>query len=270
MYKSLRIPLAVLIMGIMWALFSDPIITLFFNHLPTRKLDVLRSINDFVFVGGISIFLFIVIRRQHLKLSQSEEEYRDLFESNPNPMWIYEIETFKFIKVNNAAIAKYGYDRKKFLQITILDIRPERDHHKVKNFVKEYRNGVKHAGIWEHLKANGEIFKVAVISHPVTFANKKCSLVMANDVTVYQDKKEKLKEAHKKIKRHNEALLQINWSNSHELRKPLCSIISLVDLLKTTDSEQERAEYLDYLGQCSVELDEVFKKNNERLERVEL
>ncbi len=185
-------------------------------------------------------------------------------------MWIYEIKTYKFIKVNDAAVAKYGYERKDFLKMTIFDIRHERNHHKLREAVNDPRGGVRHSGIWEHLKADGQSFKVAIISHPVTFENKSCSLVMANDVTELLDQKQKLKEANRKIRRHNEALLDINWSNSHELRKPLCSIISLVDMLKTSSDEQEKAEYLDYLGQCSAELDDVFKKNNERLDRVNL
>lgn len=270
MFRSIQIPLAVLMMGSLWAIFSDPIITLFFDHLTISKQDTFRSVNDFVFVILISIYLFFEIRRQQRKLSKSEGEYRDLFESNPNPMWIYEIDTCKFIKVNNAAIAKYGYDRKQFSKMTIYDIRHEQEHHKVKNFVNEVREGVKHSGIWEHLKANGQTFKVAIISHPVDFENKKCSFVMANDISQLLDKKQKLREANKKIRKHTETLSQINWSNSHELRKPLCSILSLVDLLKSATTEAEKEEYLAYLEQSSAELDDVFKKNNERLERVEL
>ncbi|MEO6151145.1 MAG: PAS domain S-box protein, partial [Mucilaginibacter sp.] len=158
-------------MGITWAIFSDPIITFFFKYLTSTQQDTYRSVNDFIFVILISIYLFIVIRRQQLKLSQSEEQYRALFESNPNPMWIYDIDTFKFINVNNAAVKKYGYERKQFLQMTICDIRPERDHAKVRKFANELSNGVRHSGIWEHLKANGQSIKVAIISHAVTFEN---------------------------------------------------------------------------------------------------
>ncbi len=268
MLRSIRIPVAMLVLGIVWAIFSDPLITLLFPNLSTAQQDTYRSANDFVFVIGISLFVYITIRRQQQMLSKSEEQYRNLFESNPNPMWIYDIETYKFIKVNNAALGAYGYNHNEFLNMSIYDIRPESEREKVDNFINEPHNGVKHAGVWEHMKANGLTFKVSIISHPVTFGNKKCSLVMANDVTELMDKRERLKDAYKKIRKHNKLLLDINWSNSHEMRKPLCSIISLVDMLKTTENDQEKTECLNYLSKCSAELDHVSKKNNDRLERI--
>ena len=93
---------------------------------------------------------------------------------------------------------------------------------------------------------------------------------MTNDITDLLDKKNKLREANKRIRKHSETISEINWSNSHELRKPLCSILSLVDLLRSDASEEEKVEYLEHLGKCSIELDEVVKKYNQKLEQVGL
>jgi len=112
MLKSARIPLSFLITGICWALFSNPIITLFYRHLAPHEQDSYRSLNDLVFVIIISYVLYVKIKKQQLKLTKSEEEYRQLFESNPNPLWIYN-EKLEFVKVNDAAVEKYGYNRKK-------------------------------------------------------------------------------------------------------------------------------------------------------------
>jgi PAS domain S-box-containing protein len=56
-----------------------------------------------------------------------EERYRLLFDDNPQPMWLFDAETLAFLEVNNAAIENYGYSREEFLQMTILDIRPQED-----------------------------------------------------------------------------------------------------------------------------------------------
>ena len=270
MLRLIRIPVAVLVLGILWAILSDPLITLLFKHLSPERQDAYRSANDFVFVIIISIFLYIVIRGQQQKITRSEEEYRNLFESNPNPMWIYEVQTYKFIKVNNATISKYGYTREQFLKMTIFDVRSLYDREKVKKEVKKKSGGISYSGVWEHLKANGEIFKVSITSHLVDFNNKKCRMVMATDLTELLDKEQKLSDALEKLKNHNTILLDIAWSNSHELRKPLCSIINLVDLLQKSSDEDEKAEYLNYLSRSSAELDYVFIKSNERLERIGL
>ncbi|RZA01843.1 MAG: PAS domain S-box protein [Sphingobacteriaceae bacterium] len=247
---------------------SDPVITLFFGHLDPVHINFFRSLNDFAFVVAIAIILYIEIGNQQKKLAQSEEQYRELFESNPNPMWIYDINTFEFIKINNAAVEKYGYSRAEFLSMTILDIRPVRDHDKVKKFISGIKDGVKKSGIWEHLKSNGESIMVSITSHAMLFENRKCSVVIATDVTELLEKERKLQEANQKIKSSNEVLLNVAWSNSHELRKPLCSMLSLVDLLNETTDEQERKEYIRLLQQCTKEMDEITQKNNNELNAI--
>ncbi|RYY66307.1 MAG: hypothetical protein EOO13_15960, partial [Chitinophagaceae bacterium] len=47
-------------------------------------------------------------KNAEVKLSESEITFRYLFINNPNPLWIYDIRTLKFLAVNYAAIAKYG------------------------------------------------------------------------------------------------------------------------------------------------------------------
>lgn len=268
MSRRLRIPIYFLVTGLLWGLISDPVITQFFGHLEPAHLNLFRSLNNFVFVIVISIILYIEIGNQQKKLAQSEEQYRELFESNPNPMWIYDIDTLEFIKINNAAVEKYGYSRADFLKMTILDIRPKRDHDKVKKFVSRIKGGVKNSGIWEHLKSNGESIIVSITSHAMEFGNKKCSVVMATDITELLDKERKLQDANKKIKSSNQVLLNVAWSNSHELRKPLCSMLSLVDLLKETTDEKERTQYIHFLQQCTKEMDEITQKNSNELNAI--
>lgn len=59
-----------------------------------------------------------------LKKSTSQDVIFDLC---PHPMWIYDIETLAFLKVNKEAIRQYGYTEEEFLSMTIMDIRPKED-----------------------------------------------------------------------------------------------------------------------------------------------
>ena len=54
----------------------------------------------------------------------SEKQYRLLFQGNPNPMWVFDLETLAFLEVNEAATRHYGYSREEFLAMTVADIRP--------------------------------------------------------------------------------------------------------------------------------------------------
>src|ERR1700749_3981552 len=134
MFNSLKIPLSFLIIGICWALFSNPIITFFYRHLAATEQDSYRSLNDLIFVIIISYVLYVKIKKQQYQLKKSEEEYRQLFESNPNPLWIYD-EKLRFVKVNNAAVEKYGYSRKKFLKLTIDEINSAADYQILNDYI---------------------------------------------------------------------------------------------------------------------------------------
>ena len=78
-----------------------------------------------VIVGASTIARDINERLRGVEaLHQSEDSYRALFERHPGPMWLYDLETHRFLTVNEAAIASYGYSREEFLAMTIEELRP--------------------------------------------------------------------------------------------------------------------------------------------------
>jgi diguanylate cyclase (GGDEF)-like protein/PAS domain S-box-containing protein len=60
--------------------------------------------------------------RADATMRNSEEQYRLLFETNPNPMWVYDADTLAFIAVNEAAVRQYGFSREEFLRMRLSDI----------------------------------------------------------------------------------------------------------------------------------------------------
>ncbi len=116
-------------------------------------------------------------------LRESEARYRLLFEKNPLPMWVYDLETFAFLAVNQAAVLRYGYLREEFLAMTILDIRPPEDTPELRQNMAQVNGGMNDAGVWKHRKKNGEIIDVEITSHELLFSGRQAELVLANDVT---------------------------------------------------------------------------------------
>ena len=121
--------------------------------------------------------------RNKEKLAKSEEKYRLLFENNPNPMWIYDIETLKFLEVNNASVHHYGYSREEFLNMTLKDIMQEEDIPKLLENIKANNGIFQTSGNWRHRKKNGEIIYVQIISHDTEFNGRTARHVTVNDVT---------------------------------------------------------------------------------------
>jgi GAF domain-containing protein len=56
-------------------------------------------------------------------LETSEALFRRLFYENPVPMWVVDSETDRFLAVNDAACAHYGYSREEFAEMTVATVR---------------------------------------------------------------------------------------------------------------------------------------------------
>lgn len=128
------------------------------------------------------------------KVLEAQENYKNIFENNPLPMWVYDLETFYFLEVNEAAIIKYGYSRDEFLKMTILDIRPKEDHIRLIENIASITQGIDEAGYWKHIKKNGSIIDVEITSHTLKYSDRRAELVLANDVTERKQSQEKLHE----------------------------------------------------------------------------
>jgi len=115
-----------------------------------------------------------------------EFPYRYLFEANPQPMWIYDAETLRFLLVNESAWKHYGYSPDEFLSMTIKDIRPPED---VPLLLKTIMTKVRpHAkrGVWRHRKKDGSLIEVEVTEHDFQLQGKLARLVVLNDVTEHR------------------------------------------------------------------------------------
>ncbi|MBL8351064.1 MAG: PAS domain S-box protein [Burkholderiaceae bacterium] len=109
--------------------------------------------------------------------------YRLLFERNPWPMWVYETATLRFLAVNPAAIAVYGYSEAEFLAMRITDIRPEADRAEILAFLDGLGSRSSPSRHWRHRRRNGEVFDVDVLSELIDFGGRPARLVVSKDVT---------------------------------------------------------------------------------------
>lgn len=118
-------------------------------------------------------------------LRESEERYRELFNNNPMPMWVFDAKTFRFLEANSAAVQHYGYTHEEFLNRSLADIRRDgagEDLAAEVEAIRHSRDGVK-KGIMQHVKKNGAIIFVDIAWHSISYKNQPAVLVLANDVT---------------------------------------------------------------------------------------
>ena len=134
-------------------------------------------------------------------LLESEKKYRLLFEDNPYPMWVYDLETLNFLEVNEVAILKYGFSRTEFLKMNLYDIRPVEDVEKLIKNVRQKSDEYSFSGEWTHKNKKGKTFTVEIISHNIDYNDKKARLVIANDITERKLAEINLEESEKRYRK---------------------------------------------------------------------
>lgn len=112
-------------------------------------------------------------------LPEDDSSLLTLLEATPLPMWIFDQKTLKFLAVNQAAIATYGYSRGEFLRRTVLDIRPEEE---VTKFLQSaFRRP--HASVdpeyWVHLRKDNTLMEVEIHSVEAVFDGRRVEVVCA-------------------------------------------------------------------------------------------
>ena len=108
---------------------------------------------------------------------------RIFFEANPQPMWIYDLETLAFLAVNDAAVAHYGYSRAEFLGMTLRDIRPPADIPALLDNIAHVSDGLDEAGVWHHCTKDGRNILVEITAHTLEYAGCRAEMVLAHDIT---------------------------------------------------------------------------------------
>jgi PAS domain S-box-containing protein len=183
---------------------SDSAVSTAFALLPTGaflSLSIL-ALSAFFLNAGVTERV-----QAEKALRQSEERYRTLFESNPNPMWVYDLETFSFLAVNAAAVRHYGYSQEEFLAMTLQDIRPPEDIPDVMDDLSRSTGGLSKPNEWRHRKKDGDLIDVEITSNELFWLGRRARVVLVNDITERKRAEERLHEQTEIINRAQDAII---------------------------------------------------------------
>ncbi len=177
-----------LLFGVFWIVITDQLLAA--RIVDANTISYWQTLKGWVFVIGSTLLLYYLLHvsaREHRAtqrvLQRQEHEYRFLFENNPLPMWLYDEATLVFLAVNEAAIDHYGYTRAEFLKMTLKDIRPAEDIPRLLADIAATTRPLNNAGEWRHMRRDGTIFPVEIVSHTLDYQNRKVRLVVVHDLT---------------------------------------------------------------------------------------
>lgn len=141
-------------------------------------------------------------------LSNHCELFSRFFFDNPDPMWVYERHSLKFLIVNKAAVLHYGYSEAEFLAMTIADIRPSEDIPALQAIIRQEAGNCKKAGVWRHVKKNGDLIYVDITSYLAALTDREAVLVCARDITEKQQ-----------LEQENQKLLELEREQRFQLEQ---------------------------------------------------
>jgi diguanylate cyclase (GGDEF)-like protein/PAS domain S-box-containing protein len=136
-----------------------------------------------VLLGEATAWVSDRLGRTQRSLHEREASFAKLFLENPQPMWVFDLEDYRFLEVNAAAIEHYGYTRGEFLTMRVTEIRPADD---VRAFLDEVAvaPALHHSPLaWRHVLKDGRVIDADVTAHRVEFQGRAAMLSAIQDVT---------------------------------------------------------------------------------------
>jgi two-component system sensor histidine kinase/response regulator len=187
------------------------------------------------------------------RLNNLQEQYRLLFDSNPLPSLVYEIETLRILAANAMAEQLYGYSGSELLGMTVDDLVPNDLRLDLSNYVD---NGAAtgRPSRREHVTKNGRRLAVEVSSHCLDFGGQSARLETINDVTEMSRIQDQLRHALAEATEAARAKSSFLATMSHEIRTPMNGILGMAGLLRSVGLTAEQEECVETIQSSSEAL----------------
>ncbi len=164
---------------------------------------------------------------------EANQRYGMLFESNPQPMWVFDVDTLAFLEVNEAATRHYGYSRDEFLSMTIMDILPPEDapglHHGLE------RTGAQRGDVAlaQHQRKDGTIVDMELVSHEMELDGRRARLVLGTDISERTRTRAALHQSEEQLRQAQrmDAAGRLADGVAHDFNNLLTTIRGFSDLL---------------------------------------
>lgn len=210
----------------------------------------------------------ITLRKEAEELiKKSQARFKSLIDTIDGIVWEYDLETMTSTFISKKVESILGYSVEDYSESPTFwedHIHPEDREFAVALSAKENKNYVNHDYEYRMIKKNGKIIWVRDIMNYV-FENGKpvISRGIMIDITTMKEAENDLNNSLQLVTEQNKRLLNFSYIVSHNLRSHTSNIESIISLIDTAESEEERYEMMKLLKSVSNSLDETMKHLNE-------
>ncbi len=131
---------------------------------------------------AVAVGMILMVVEEEIRTARAlAEDYRLVFDGNPHPLWIFDVNTLEFLSVNQAACDTHGYTKEEFLQLKLSDVlHPDMRGTAVRQS-KSTTPVPNRASL--HVRKDGTVFPMDITAHRVIFQGRPCRFVLGLDVT---------------------------------------------------------------------------------------
>lgn len=210
-----------------------------------------------------SIDFSISRRNFRSQLEEERENYKNLFNLSPEPMWLLHSENFKILDVNEATIEKYGYSHEECLSLFLMDLHPPEERESLIGKLVDNPDWNMNKRFTQ-LKKNGEEIKVELSIKKMTFSTgRKGIIVQSTDITTIVNHVKTIEHQNKKLK-------NIAWTQSHVVRAPLSRILGIINLIETHNYDiDDLLFWLEQLKVSSEEMDAIVRNITQEAQNIQ-
>jgi PAS domain S-box-containing protein len=125
----------------------------------------------------------------------AEARFRALFAQNPQPIWVFDIDSLLIREVNAAAEREYGYSRDEFLNMRVSDLRVPAEVPELMEFIRSHVPG----GYFRahHCRKDGSLLTVQVSAQAMEFAGRAAEIEIVQNISEKLALEEQLRQSHK-------------------------------------------------------------------------
>jgi len=192
------------------------------------------------------------IKLYRRRLRESEEKYRSLFDSGPDPIFVVDCETGKIHDANPRAVELYNFSKDSLIGMKFVDLGPDNNTKCMSYFTDGGSSCVYFPKLLHYKKGNKPFF-VNMHACPISYRGRHAIIIAVTDITEMIEKDAQLIQAGKM-----KSLGEMSAGVAHEINQPLNAIkmgSEFLSMMQDENMDVPKDHFMEVVNEISTQVD---------------